>query len=294
MHDYFLKLQKRIFELSVFAAAFLGFSLAYLLGVLLTFFLQRDFAAGILPQTSAAPSRALGRGMGQTFRTIEEFQGLVAGNLLRDHSNPVSGERADQGTAAVGGREILLYGVVAGSPSFASAAIQIVGEKDVNEYFIGQEVAGYKLIDILGDSIVLKLGENKLKLLVGEKTGFASGAQMNGAAPPSIAGAQKVTVSRDRLVAISQDQTELYKNKFAPITRNGKILGFKLLYVPTDNFLYQLGARSGDIIRRFNGQPLETAEKMFEMWQSLKTATRVSIEVERGGKIVPFEIDIQN
>ncbi|HNN59331.1 MAG TPA: general secretion pathway protein GspC, partial [Leptospiraceae bacterium] len=83
------------------------------------------------------------------------------------------------------------------------------------------------------------------------------------------------------------------QNKFAPVTRDGKVLGLKLLFVPQGNFLYELGARSGDIIRRFNGEPLENQDRMIQMWQSLQSANRITIEVERGGKVIPFEILIQ-
>jgi general secretion pathway protein C len=290
MLEYIAKLQKHIYGITVASSVLLGCALAYLLSVILTFFLSStmtDVGAGQIFQPIPRG------GSERTFRSLEEFQGLIAGNFIRDRSMamPETGMPAEDASSMLG--EIQLYGVVAGSPSFASAAIQIQGEKDVNEYMTGQTVVGYKIVKIKWDSIAIERGGNRLDLKIGEKTGVASAAP--GMQPgQTIPGAQKISISRDRLIAISNDQTELYKNKFAPITRDGKILGFKLLFVPPENFLYQMGARSGDIIRRFNGQPLESAEKMFEMWQNLKNADRVSIEVERGGKIVPFEIQIQN
>ncbi|HNL02357.1 MAG TPA: general secretion pathway protein GspC, partial [Leptospiraceae bacterium] len=106
-------------------------------------------------------------------------------------------------------------------------------------------------------------------------------------------GATKINITRDRLLASTKNPEMIYQNKFAPVTRDGKVLGLKLLFVPQGNFLYELGARSGDIIRRFNGEPLENQDRMIQMWQSLQSANRITIEVERGGKVIPFEILIQ-
>lgn len=288
MTDLFLKIQKHTFLLSVFSGIFLGFSLAYLVSILLISILEPDIAtaAKLMQQNTVVRTKPRPQIIG-----IEVFQNMVAGNFLRDSvktrgSNlPVSDDP--------GGGEIMLFGVISGSPSFATAAVQVIGESDVNEYRIGKTVAGYKILAIHYDGISIKRGSNRFKLKIGEKTSDrVTAAASTGA--PSVPGAQKINISRDRLVAISQNQEELYKNKFAPITKNGKVEGFKLLYVPQNNFLYQLGARTGDIIRRFNGQPLESSEKMFEMWVSLKSADKVLIELERGGKILPFEIQIQN
>lgn len=86
----------------------------------------------------------------------------------------------------------------------------------------------------------------------------------------------------------------MYENKFTPITKDGKILGIKMVFIPQQNFLYELGARSGDIIRRINGQPMDNMNKLMELWQNIQTLNQITVELERGGKIIPFEIIIQD
>jgi general secretion pathway protein C len=55
-----------------------------------------------------------------------------------------------------------------------------------------------------------------------------------------------------------------------------------------------LGARGGDIIKRVNGMPLNDTEKMLEIWGSVKSATKITIDLERSGKILTYEFLIRN
>ena len=288
MNEIILKLQKNIFQISVVAGIFLGFSLAYLFQIILILILEPGIAESMaMRKKNSVPSRP----KTTVYKSIDEIRNLVSGNFLRDSSVRSRGMVMEDMS---GGGQIMLFGVISGHPSIETAAIQVVGENEVNEYRPGKTVAGFKLVAIHYNGITVERGGSRIKIGIGEQSGAAAVSQSGGGAP-SIPGAQKITIKRDRIIALSQDQTAIYKNKFAPITQNGKIAGFKMIYIPEENnFLYEMGARSGDIIRRFNGQPLENSEKMFEMWQNIKTADKVSIELERGGKIIPFEIEIQN
>ena len=54
-----------------------------------------------------------------------------------------------------------------------------------------------------------------------------------------------------------------------------------------------MGARSGDTIRSYNGQKLENQERMINMWQSLQNANQVSVEIERKGRPIIYDISIR-
>ena len=70
--------------------------------------------------------------------------------------------------------------------------------------------------------------------------------------------------------------------------------GYKIHRVKPDHIFYDLGARSGDIIKNVNGFDLADTEKMFELWKSIKTAPRVTIDLIRGGKPVKYDFHIRN
>jgi len=280
MTEILVQLQKNIFAITFASAVFLGFSLAYLFSVGLQYFFNSSTVTVAAPENRrVAPSTP--------FRGLADFEPIVTGNLIRDSglTTPGPAEEAGQG-------EITVTGILAGAPSFARAAIQIAGQEATNEYRVNETVAGFKIIAIRSYSILVERGGNQFRIGIGEKSGEAISNQQQPAAAAN-ADTTKVTLSRDRINALLANPQAMYDNKFAPITRDGRILGFKLMYVPTNNFLYEIGARSGDIIRRFNDQPLDNQDKMIQMYQSIRTANRIKVDIERGGKIVTFELIIQ-
>ena len=287
--SYFLaRLQKNIFLLSVGAGAFLGAALAYLIIVLLAF---QFGGAGANPQAGQGNRSNPGPIITPPpSRPFEEYQEIISGNFFRD-SPVVQGE---EGIEIAEIKQFTLMGVLAGSPEFANAAIQLEGESEPNEYYLGEEVGGSKIISIFAEGIVIQRGDATLTIRVGESTGTAIEKQKAQNQPDSDPNATKVSIQRSKILELANNQEILYQNKFAPITKDGKILGLRLIMVPQTNILYEMGARSGDILKRVNGQPLENQEKMFQIWQSVKTQDKFTVDLERGGKNIAYEILIQN
>ncbi len=62
--------------------------------------------------------------------------------------------------------------------------------------------------------------------------------------------------------------------------------------VQEDSVLYMLGARSGDIVKRVNGKVLNSTERLYEMWASIKNESSISIDIDRNGKITTFIFNI--
>jgi general secretion pathway protein C len=65
-----------------------------------------------------------------------------------------------------------------------------------------------------------------------------------------------------------------------------------LINVRPYNILYRLGARSGDVIKRINGQMLDSTQKLYTMWESMKNDSRISIDLEREGKNLRYDFNI--
>lgn len=291
MGEYVLKLQKNIFAITVATAVVLGIALAYLGAVALRFFLSSNTPTVTLNRV--APVADTNR---TSFRSVDEFLGIVTGDFIRDSGAGAPGEDGAEAPTGVQG-EIELMGVLFATPlRYARALIKQDNAKSAESYAIGNKVgeSGYKLIGIHPEAVTVEAGGSRLKIKVGEKSGEArTAAQTTAQDTATSGGGEKVTLSKDRFQQLIKNPEEIYKNKFSPVLVNGKIAGWKLIYVPNDNFLHQLGARSGDILRRFNGQPLESQEKMIQMWQSLQSASSVTVDIERGGKIFTYKILIQ-
>ena len=79
-----------------------------------------------------------------------------------------------------------------------------------------------------------------------------------------------------------------------PYRINGQIVGYQLMTVRPQNILFKLGARSGDIVKRINGQVLDSTQKLMSMWEAIKNDPKVTIDLERGGKNIRYDFNISD
>jgi len=291
MTSIILTLNRNIFLIFLISIILLSFSLAYLTSVSLNYFFMTKLGNTI--KISSTQRRNITLILPEK-RPYEEYESVLMGNLFQLSLG--TGMDSEE-NVPVEVKDIEVLGVIAGSPRFARALIKVKDENIIQEYAIGDVVGGNKIIKIFFNSVVVQRGNRELEIAVGESTAQAKEktTQLSQVSETTDSkNVKKVTLKRSRVIQLTQNQAQLYENKFTPITKDGRILGIKMVFIPQQNFLYELGARSGDIIRRINGQPMDNMNKLMELWQNIQTLNQITVEVERGGKIIPFEILIQD
>ena len=291
MTSIILTLNRNIFLIFLISIILLSFSLAYLTSVSLNYFFMTKLGNTI--KITSTQKRNITLTLPEK-RPYEEYESVLMGNLFQLSLG--TGKDSEE-NVPVEVKDIEVLGVIAGSPKFARALIKVKDENIIQEYAIGDVVGGNKIVKIFFNSIVVQRGNRELEIAVGESTAQAKEKitqQSQASETTDSKNVKKVTLKRSRVIQLTQNQAQLYENKFTPITKDGKILGIKMVFIPQQNFLYELGARSGDIIRRINGQPMDNMNKLMELWQNIQTLNQITVELERGGKIIPFEILIQD
>ncbi|MFW6067463.1 MAG: PDZ domain-containing protein [Myxococcota bacterium] len=69
-----------------------------------------------------------------------------------------------------------------------------------------------------------------------------------------------------------------------PHLRDGRFVGFRLLSLwPEDPRFQDAGLERGDVIVRVNGQPIERPEQALQVWNGLRVASALYIELLRDG-----------
>ena len=288
MSTYFIKLRQNIFQVTLATACIFGISLAYLMNKSIPFFLKEP----LLTAKERAPIQQ--RQVHDTATPERsQFEALAAANLFRGTISSIEGGPAGQFSI----EGLTLIGIIAGSPRYARASILVKGEKSANAYAIGDDINNGKIAAIHDISVTFENAEGSRFTLSLEESLGGAGIQEQGNATaktsPGGAKVEKVVLNRDRFKQLIKNQADLFRLKFAPSIEGGKIKGWRLIKVPPDHFLHSMGARSGDIIRRYNGQELENQERMIDMWQSLQSANHVSVDVDRGGKLITYDISIK-
>ena len=71
------------------------------------------------------------------------------------------------------------------------------------------------------------------------------------------------------------------KARIVPSFKNGVADGFKLFSIVPDSLYAKIGIQNGDVIRRINGYEMNSPEKALEIYQKLRDASRIEVEIER-------------
>lgn len=190
-------------------------------------------------------------------------------------------------------QDLTLLGTITGPSSIARALIKKKREKESQIFKLWNDVYGYQLVRIANSKVYLKMGDEVTNLDM-----FAKDEKALGSGTASTVKGRNNKSSKT--ISRSEIQQKVFNNidnalkglRAGPYRVNGKIEGYKLFRVRPNNILYQLGARSGDVIKRINGHPLDSTDKLIKMWQNLQGETRLSVDLERRGKLQTFDFSV--
>lgn len=298
------RLQSSQFLSLIPAVLLFTFSLAYLFKLILLFIFSTESGITISSNTKPKVARQ------EVILGISTYEDIVTGNLIRGQvydpndatKRGADGQMLDPELGQDNGDDDQMFvtGTLSGHWSFARVTIREKANNDSEEFSIGEMVGGYKVQAIEQHFVVLKKGGLSLKVNIGETPAQAKerlrpkdGSQVSSIGPSSQT-IQKV-LSREDVNRKLKDPNTIYKNaRFGPHLVDGKIEGYKVYQVGKDHVFYALGARSGDIVKRVNGMPLNETEKMLEIWGSIKQAPKITVDLERQGKIITYEFIIRN
>ena len=74
--------------------------------------------------------------------------------------------------------------------------------------------------------------------------------------------------------------------RIVPSFKNGVANGFKLFSIRPGSIYSAIGVQNGDVITRINGYDINSPDKALEVYQRLKDARNIEIDLERRGQIV--------
>jgi general secretion pathway protein C len=101
-------------------------------------------------------------------------------------------------------------------------------------------------------------------------------------------------IERDWMNKQLEDIEKLSRQaRVIPHYRDGKPQGFKLVGVRPGSVYSHLGIRSGDVLKAVNGDEITSPNKALEMYEKLKSQNNVTIEVERRGRPISLDFNIQ-
>jgi general secretion pathway protein C len=305
MNSILQRLQKIRFFILVLFVLFCSFTIAYSIRTSFLHFLSENNID--LPKTDNFYTVKSTSKESQI--SLDQIDSLVEGNLIRgSNAKEIMKTDIDKGERSINTfpeiASMLVAGTVSGNQSFARAVIKAKDKEEAEEYRVGQKLGDWKILRIDWHSITLGAANSSFAVEIGETIDDAMKKRLpptdlsipekdsNGKAAISH---KPTTLSRTDIDRILKNPVIIYENaKFGPNIENGKISGMKIYQVARVHIFSQLGAESGDVIKRVNGMPLGETEKMLEIWSAIKVAQKIQVDLDRKGEIHTYTFLVRN
>ncbi len=118
------------------------------------------------------------------------------------------------------------------------------------------------------------------------------------AASPQAGGITKTADNRYDVKKEVMDSTLSNLNSVAtqarivPSFKNGVANGFKVFSIQPNSFYSAIGVENGDVIQKINGYEINSPDKALEIYQKLREARHVTVDIERGGQTIRKEYNV--
>ena len=168
-----------------------------------------------------------------------------------------------------------------------------------------------------GDAVVAQVIESRVYLMVGRRIEYLD--QGNGPPPPPAqmvasvepSGGESTGLEKDveRGVRCSGSSCEVDKSlidkflsnttalatsaRFVPSMKDGKPNGFKLYAIRPGSVFAKIGLQNADLIKVINGLDMSTPDRALEAYTKLKSASHLTVMVERRGENVTLDYQIR-
>ena len=106
--------------------------------------------------------------------------------------------------------------------------------------------------------------------------------------------ANEFNVDRGVVDKILENQADLMRQaRIVPEQENGKMVGIRLFGVRPDTLLGVIGMENGDRLQTINGFDMTSPEKALEAYARLRTADKLTVQVNRRGQNMNLDYNIK-
>ena len=284
---------------------------AYLLAILIGYWLA-DLAVlsvrdKFIPQSAAPMPPQKGPLKNPPLR--QKYNIITQRNLFNAEGfipPPLSGgnmqDTEDMGQLAVSKLPLKLIGtIVHANPSRSVATVQVQGKK-VTPYLPKDDMESIaQLLKVERFTAILRNNQNgRLEYIEIKDDGIKLSVQNPMAPRPSTSqGPQRqgnnISLTRGEVNKYIQNLPSLLQQARAVPSIDpgtGAINGFRLVEIQPGSLYENLGFKKNDLIKNVNGEPVDSPAKAMELYNSLKTDSNITIDIDRNGRTESFNFSI--
>ncbi|GMT47910.1 MAG: type II secretion system protein GspC [bacterium] len=212
------------------------------------------------------------------------------------------------GKVAVNGGESIrkyqLIGTVLGKTRMAL----LTKDKELKILVAGQSLGKYMLKKVSFDSVLFENKGNKIILRFPKsKKTKPSGTrqaifreQIPNVRPQTSdvqtdTATDRITIKRKEALSMAQNLNKILTTvRISPFYQKDEFIGYQLSMLRKNSFLYKLGLRRGDILKRINGEDVSSPQKAIELLSRIQDITAVNIDLMRKGEKKSLFINIED
>jgi type II secretion system protein C len=199
-------------------------------------------------------------------------------------------------------RRYELNGVIVLPKNRSIALIRKSGDSESKIYKIGDTLDDMEVVKIERDKVHLSL-RGRIIILPMYYKYTSKEARIRESAPVREEILDEYEGSRKVQKVLSRSDVEnrvfnrvneiLTQIAISPYLVDGKMEGLRLIRVPKGNIVYELGGRSGDLVKRVNGHELNQIDQMYQLWENIKDDSQITVDIERNKQIYSFDFEIR-
>jgi len=235
-------------------------------------------------------TRALGNQPITYYNTIFERDLFKTGKTAQA---PATGPEIDPDSLEKTQLNLKLWGTVSGDQDQAYAVIEDTQKREQNLYRIGDTIQDAIVKMILREKVVLSVNGKDEALTMEEmdSKGGPSGRMASRGRPRPLSipsrppRQQRISINRSMIDEAFQDMNKLMTDiAITPHNENGELTGLNLNRIKPNSIFRRMGLRNGDVLLGVDGKPILSVEDAMSMYERLKSADNVEVQLKRRGQ----------
>ena len=198
--------------------------------------------------------------------------------------------------------KLKLWGTVTGDKDKSYAVIENTQKREQNLYRVGDSIQNATLKIILKSKVVLSVNGKDEMLAMEEikQSGARSRVVAGGSRVPRQTGAggvrrQRVSLRRTMINDAIEDVSKLMTQvKITPkMGEDGQQEGLAMSNIKPNSIFRRMGLRNGDVLKSVDGQSIQSVDDALKLYDQLKSADKVSVQIMRRGAERTIEYNIR-
>ncbi len=179
--------------------------------------------------------------------------------------------------------------LVHADPARSIATIALKNKNENQSFAIDDEIEGMaKIVHVDRNKVVFRnLAIGRLEFIE-----IKQDSKLNfGVSKPNVTGEvvheseTDMSITRTDVDRLTNNLSDILQQARAvPHFKGGAIDGFTIVDLQKGSIFDKLGIKAGDVVKAANGEPIDSASKALQLYNDLKTAGSIRLDVERDGR----------